>query len=1271
MLRVLGSRQRRLVGMAMTVTVAALCAASSAAAQEAPRWEINAIPTPTHIQANTPRNETQKLTVDATAGTFTLKVPIVGTEAATTAAIPYEATATEVQAAIVASVGSGSASVTGGPTTATPHEYEVTFEGEQGAIERPLIEVDDSLLEGTASVGEGTKGVKPAQLVIEATNVGGEATDGSTITIGDALPAWLTATKVTGLDSYGSSLSTFNYGGGAPMSCEAAPAISCTYSGRVDPGDQLVVFVEMTAGSAPPAGAVDRATVEGGGGREAAVEMPLAPDATPVSFGPAPGSVFASLSNAQAGGHPDTTTSFWVTSGETDNPADNAKDISFDLPPGLVGSTVGMPRCSMTRVIAGTRSGGQTCPDDTMVGTAEVLLGNAPSEHPEGFVIVVPVYNIAPSPGEPAAFAFDAVILPVRLDTSVLSDGNYGVRVTAPDIAASAPLLGNTITIWGVPAEHSGPGSNGESIFPAPYTLGGQDPGQSRVPLLTSPQQCNEPLVATMRSDGWAKPGAFTSQDAPMGTPTGCGLVPFSSSFSLLPDTLEAAAPAGYAFDLNIPQQNTAGTLATSSLKDFKLELPEGVVVNPSAAWGLNACSDAQFYGPSHPSQEPASVANCPREAQVGEVEVETPDLEHPLKGQVFLGTPECDPCTPADAESGKMVRLLVQLVGEGEAGVVVKLEGHGLVDQRTGRITAVFNGTPQVPFNRLHFVLEGGPRAVLANPRVCGPVKASGDLKPWSSGLAPGEQALVGDSLPFYEFEITGGCFGPQFHPTFKTGMPNVAAGAHGEFTLAFGRGDEDQFLKQITLKTPPGLLGTLAGVELCKEAQAIAGTCGANSLLGTTEVLTGPGANPFLVEGGKAYLTEGYGGSSYGLSIVVPAVAGPYRLGGLNGLGEAADSGAVVVRSQIFVDPHTAQLTVVSGIFPSMLDGIPLQLKVVNVRINRPGFMFNPTSCEKLAITGTIASQEGISTGVSSPFQVTNCQALKFTPKFAVSTSGKTSKADGASLSVKLTYPNTPQGSEANVKSVKVDLPKQLPSRLTTLQKACTAAQFEANPAGCPAASVVGHAKAITPIVPVPLEGPAYFVSHGGEAFPSLIIVLQGYGVTVDLVGTTFISHAGITSSTFKQVPDVPIGSFELTLPEGKFSALAANGDLCASKLAMPTAFVGQNGATINESTPVSVTGCKPAITVTSHKVKGDTATIAVTVPAAGKLAATAKGLSKGSGKSSKAGTVRVKLTLTKGEVARLAKHPGRKLKARVKLQFNPTKGASLTTTTTVLIG
>jgi hypothetical protein len=471
--------------------------------------------------------------------------------------------------------------------------------------------------------------------------------------------------------------------------------------------------------------------------------------------------------------------------------------------------------------------------------------------------------------------------------------------------------------------------------------------------------------------------------------------------------------------------------------------------------------------------------------------------------------------------------------------------------------------------------VLEGGPRAVLANPRKCGVVKTTGDLKPWTT------DAGVADSTPFYEFEINQNCFGPQFQPTLKAGSPNIQAGEYSPFTLAFGRSDNDEFLSGISLTMPPGLLGNIGSVTQCKEPQASRGTCGPESLIGHVNVLTGPGANPFLVSGGQVFLTEGYGGAPYGLSIVVPAVAGPYTLAGTTG------QGTVVVRAKIAVDPIDAHLTVVSDPLPSMLDGIPLQLKVVNVTVDKPNFTFNPTNCEKLAVAASMTSTEGLSASVASPFQVTNCAKLAFKPQFEVTTKGKTSRSKGASLAVRLSYPKAPWGSQANVAKVKVSLPKQLPSRLTTLQKACTAEVFDQNPAACPPASRVGTATATTPIIPVPLTGPAYFVSHGGAKFPELVIVLSGYGVTVQLHGETFISNAGITSSTFRQVPDVPIGTFELNLPQGANSALAANGNLCVAALKMPTAFTAQNGATIHRTTRVTATGC-PKHKPNKHKHK-----------------------------------------------------------------------------------
>jgi hypothetical protein len=384
----------------------------------------------------------------------------------------------------------------------------------------------------------------------------------------------------------------------------------------------------------------------------------------------------------------------------------------------------------------------------------------------------------------------------------------------------------------------------------------------------------------------------------------------------------------------------------------------------------------------------------------------------------------------------------------------------------------------------------------------------------------------------------------------------------------MTMSRPDGSQNLQAVQLKMPPGLLGTLAGVKLCKEEQANAGTCSPESLIGHTTVSVGVGGNPYSVVGGEVFITEGYKGAPYGLSIVNPAKAGPY------------DLGKVVVRAKIEVDPTTAALTVTtdtSGPYkiPTILDGIPLQIQHVNVSIDRPGFTFNPTNCSPLQITGNLESSEGSTASVKVPFQITNCAVLAFKPKLTATTSGKTSRANGASLSVKLTYPAGPY--DANIAKVKVDLPKQLPSRLTTLQQACPAQTFDVNPAACPPASIVGHATASTPVLPVSLSGPAYFVSHGGEQFPDLIIVLSGYGTTVHLVGSTFIDKAGITSSTFKTIPDVPVGTFEMTLPQGKYSALAANGNLCtAKKLAMPTSFVAQNGAEIHTSTPIVPTGC-----------------------------------------------------------------------------------------------
>lgn len=1205
--RTLGGRVRCSFALTMVTAVFAILPSSAGATvAESPSLRLTQYTTPTEVHPGAPYNEVQEVTVHATGGTFTLtKSDWLGPcGAKTTGELPYNATVAEVQEAFDGLCGSGRFVISG-----VPGAYTVEYIGESAGLRRALLTPDDSALvdgagKGIVTVVEKREGQGHPIVVLTTTNVGGATTSGP-ITLEATVPAGLTVEEAYGYDAYNSPIA-FNGKPLAPFSpyaatCSPGPKTVCTYTGSMMPGDMLVVSLVTSASNTVANGELVNATVSGGGGGEANLSDPLLVGTAHAPYGPAPGSVMAAVSSSQAGAHANVTTQFALSNSSSKTATKFPRDVRFDLPPGLVGSAKSMPQCEMHRVtIMLQESPSEYCPRDTMVGMAAITFPykGGPEANPLLYSVTMPIYNVRPAPGEPAAFAFNALFSAVRLDTSVLSDGDYGVRVTAGGLTEEGETLRASITVWGVPAQHSGEGPGfglGGGV-----SFGSPNPGQSERPLLTNPQQCAQPLVATMGTDPWDAPGTFESAAAPMGTLVGCLKVPFGSSFSFLPDTLEAGTPAGYTFDLNVPQNEDVGALATSSVREVHLTLPEGVVVNPSAAWGLKACSDLQFYGPGHPSQRPAFPNACPREAKVGEVEVETPDLEQPLKGDVLLGTPECDPCSPADAASGKMVRLFVQLQSQGESGIVVKLEGHALIDQSTGRITTVFKETPQLPFNHMRFVLEGGPRAVLANPRKCGSVKAVGDLNPWNSLLAIGEEGLVGDSTPSYEFEIDQNCFGSQFNPSFVAGSPNIQSGAYTPFTLSFGRSDNDEFLAGIKQTMPPGLLGNLSNVPLCKEPEAAQGTCGSGSAIGHVQVLTGPGADPFLVSGGQVFLTEGYEGAPYGLSIVVPAVAGPYTLSGTTG------KGTVVVRAKIEVDPLTAALTVTSDPLPTVLDGIPLQLKAVNVTIDKPDFTFNPTSCAKMAIGATLSSSEGMGASKSSSFQVTNCASLDFKPSFSASTNGKTSRRDGASLTVKLSYPKAAFGSQANIRSVKVDLPRQLPSFLETLQHACPDSTFNQNPAACPAGSLVGSATATTPILPVQLVGPAYFVSHGGAKFPELVIVLSGYGTTVYLHGETFIKN-GITSSTFRTIPDVPVESFQLTLPQGPNHALAANGNLCAltrvvtrrtrvrvkrhgrtrvttrkvhkriaAGLVMPTAFTAQNGMVIHQNTHIAVTGC-----------------------------------------------------------------------------------------------
>jgi hypothetical protein len=665
--------------------------------------------------------------------------------------------------------------------------------------------------------------------------------------------------------------------------------------------------------------------------------------------------------------------------------------------------------------------------------------------------------------------------------------------------------------------------------------------------------------------------------------------------------------------------------------------------LSPSAADGLQACSNAQvgferyeeldhsgrqtmIFKPKlyNSTSEKEEDTLCPDASKIATVKIKTPLLEGELEGSVFLAAPQNFAGLPENPFSSLVAMYLV--AEEKERGVEVKLAGHVEVGEpgvsnglQPGQIRTSFENTPQLPFSDLKLEFYGTNRAPLATPAFCGSYETGASLQSWSGETkSPSAEPFSITSGPVLETASgpqASACPGGSlpFSPSLETGVPNVNAGSFSDLTTTFSREDGQQSLSGITLHYPPGLSGILTGIPLCGEAEANAGTCSSASEIGETIVSVGEGGDPFSVTGGKVYLTGPYDGAPFGLSIVNPAKAGPFDL---------QEGRPVIVRAKIEVNPLTAALTVTTtGEIPHIIDGIPLQIKHVNVNITRPGFTFNPTSCNPMKVESTITSAEGGSSSVSDPFQVTNCEHLKFEPKVSVSTQAHTSKADGASLTYKIAYPNVPQGTDADIKYVKVELPGELPSRLTTLQKACIQGTFKANPAGCPKESVIGHAKAVVPNIPVPLEGPVYFVSNGGEAFPNLVMVLQGYGVTIQLVGDTLIKN-GVTSTTFNQVPDNPVTSFEINLPEGKFSALAANGNLCkptktetvkkkvkvkvkgkektltrkvkeqvSTSLTIPSDYIAQNGATYNANVPIAVTGCakaKPAKKTKQKKSK-----------------------------------------------------------------------------------
>jgi hypothetical protein len=1026
---------RRLVTLLAGVVFSLVCATAvvSSARAESPWWHLSAGARPTYLHAGASEpgaSEVQEIFTEP--GDFPFGGEIfkeqtnfklfVGPSIEEFATEPVAKTfgvtllsAENIQKALErpAAYGSGNVTVKEVSTDGTgkllengDKRYLVTSVG--ALSERPV-----ALLEGKEEIGKiatrvltaGVSAISDGEIYVTAENLGDMNVSGARegVQFKDVLPKGLKVIGVSGNKPHEGSVDVRD---AIPCSFEEVGEVTiatCTTGEELAPYDLLEMRIAVNVEAVPPSELKQVASISGGGAQPVSVTRPVTISTAPVPFGVEHYEMAleeeGGVPSVQAGVHPfqmTTTVDFnqlsdisplYQTRPEVNEPA-LEKDVNVKLPPGLIGNPTPIPRCTLQQfyeINTATFDGINACPSDSAVGVADVTVHEPATIGTVTFV--VPVFNLVPSVGEPARFAFYVVVggTPVLLDTSVRSGGDYGVTVHVNNITQTAATIASTVTIWGVPSDprhdkQRGWGclfeARGKNDFPC--TPAGQE---HPAPFLVLPTSCKAPLASSVETDSWDQPGTFqsiTEALQPESALSGCNRLQFAPEIKVAPDGQEASKPTGLTVDVHVPQEvneNAAG-YASSNVKKITVVFPKGVVLNPAAADGLQACDEEQVgLLPGRGEQEEMLFtptlpqAFCPDASKIGTVDIASPLLpqgQH-VKGSLYLATPA------PNGEDGKnpfgsLVAMYI-VATDPISGTLVKLPGTVALDPVTGQITATFDNNPQLAFEDAEIHLFGGERAPLATPSHCGLYTTNATFTPWS-GTTP-----VASSS---SFEVKSGpngtpCPGGSlpFGPVLQGGSTNINAGSFSPLTTTISREDGNQDIQSVQLRFPPGLSGILTGVKLCDEADANAGTCGQESLIGHTIVSVGLGGDPFSVTGGQVFLTGGYRGAPFGLSIVNPAKAGPF------------DLGKVIVRAKVEVDPHTAALTVTtdeagSHAIPHILDGIPLQIKHVNVTIDRPGFTFNPTNCNPAAITGTIGSDEGGSAPVGVPFQVTNCAAV-----------------------------------------------------------------------------------------------------------------------------------------------------------------------------------------------------------------------------------------------------------------------------------------------------
>jgi hypothetical protein len=851
----------------------------------------------------------------------------------------------------------------------------------------------------------------------------------------------------------------------------------------------------------------------------------------------------------QAGAHPDLDTHFEVSYDHTTSLlSGNPKNVSVELPPGFVGSPTAVPQCQADLLVPVSATDAAKCPPQTQIGIATVA--SAP-----GVRDSVPLFNMQHPSDVPAIFGFNYLTVPVYIQPRV-RPGDYGITGLSAQISQAKLIYGADITIWGVPASHAhdferrDPTGEIAGSFEC-VVFGGAAcavPGAQTVkPFLSNQTSCPAaPVTTTISGDSWQEPDLFStsvlSSDAD-GTPfviEGCESLGFAPKVSAAPTSHKAAAPTGLEVGIEVPQNETPDGLATAHVRKTVLTLPQGITISASSAAGLGSCSPAQIgIGTNDPP-------TCPDSSKIGTVEIGTPLLESPLQGDIVLARQNDNPFN-------SLLALYIAVKGP---GFYLKLPGKVEADPTTGQLTTTFSNTPQLPFETLKVNLDSGSQAALQAPEACGTYSTHIEMTSWASDLP----VSFDTPMTFGEGCNTGG-----FSPGLRASVSSPVGGKFSPFNLQVTRNDGEQNLSRIEATLPPGELAKLAGVPLCPDSAAATGACPAASQVGTTTVGAGAGPSPVYVpEPGKAptavYLAGPYKGAPYSIVVKVPAQAGPF------------DLGTVTVRNALSIDPTTAQVTAKSDPLPQILQGIPVSYRDVRVEINRPDFSLNPTSCDPMKVTSILTSSGGKTASPSSRFQVAGCGELGFAPKLNIAVKGPTRRGAYQQLKAVLTQPK----GQANIGKVSVALPHSEFLAQNHIRTVCTRVQFNAgagNGAGCPAGSVYGKARAISPLLDRPLEGLVYLRSSSNP-LPDLVAALHGQ-IDVDLSGRIDSVNGGIRT-TFNSVPDAPVSKFFLEMKGGKKSLLVNSTNLCAAPNKATVKMDGQNGKT-NDFNPVVTNSCK----------------------------------------------------------------------------------------------